>query len=120
MKSLDTQVLFEFTPIFLCVENSLAQGLQQRISFLGTERVKKYPIKMSFFSPAAATVYLAQELLSTKLPYGRQHFLLLPFALGTASAYIITRRNTRICQEMWMAMEEKHSVITPMHGNGLF
>ena len=64
-------------------------------------------------------VYLAQELLRTKLPYGRNYFLLLPIAVGTGSAYAITRRNTRICQEMWLAMEEKHSVITPMYGNGL-
>ena len=62
-------------------------------------------------------VYLAQELLRTKLPYGRNYFLLLPIVVGTGSAYAITRRNTRICQEMWLAMEEKHSVITPMYGN---
>ena len=39
MKSLDTRVFSEFTTVF--VENSLVEGLQQQLSFLGTERVKK-------------------------------------------------------------------------------
>ena len=38
MKSLVSRVFFELTPAF--PENSLAQGLQQQLSLLGTERVK--------------------------------------------------------------------------------
>ncbi|XP_070175759.1 transmembrane protein 141-like isoform X3 [Littorina saxatilis] len=67
------------------------------------------------FVAGGAMVYLTQELLRTKLPYQRQYFLLLPIAVGTISAYLITRRNTRICQDMWLAMEEKHSDVTPLH-----
>ena len=39
MKSLVARVFFEFTPVF--PENSLTQGLQHQLSFLGTERVKR-------------------------------------------------------------------------------
>ncbi|XP_076436500.1 transmembrane protein 141-like [Babylonia areolata] len=66
------------------------------------------------FLAGGASVYLAQELLRTSLPYGRKYFLLPPIAFGTISAYAMTRHNTRVCQDMWLAMEEKHSDVTPL------
>ncbi|XP_025112734.1 transmembrane protein 141-like [Pomacea canaliculata] len=66
------------------------------------------------FVAAGATVYVAQELLKNFIPYKRTAFLILPVMVGTVSAYTITRHNTKMCQNMWMAMEEKHSDITPL------
>lgn len=66
------------------------------------------------FLAGGAMVYLGQELLRSRLPWGRQHFLLPTIFVGTLSAYGMTRHNTRLCQQMWMAMEEKHSEITPL------
>lgn len=40
----------------------------------------------------------------------------IPFLVGVGSAYIITMGKTIQCQNMWMAMEERHSVLTPAHG----
>ena len=50
MKSLVTRVFFEFTPVF--PENSLAQGLQLQLSFLGTERVKGKCLNANYSPPS--------------------------------------------------------------------
>lgn len=66
------------------------------------------------FLAGGATAYVAQELLGSKLPYGRKYSLVMAMAVGTVSAYAMTRHKTKVCQQMWMAMEEKHSAITPL------
>lgn len=66
----------------------------------------------TFLSMASGT-YIAQELMKSKLPFGRKAFLLAPILIGSLSAYHVTQHNTRICQHMWLALEEKHTAITP-------
>ncbi|KAH9496926.1 hypothetical protein Btru_010200 [Bulinus truncatus] len=36
-----------------------------------------------------------------------------PIVFGILSAYVVVQRKTTNCQNMWMAMEERHSVLTP-------
>ncbi|XP_041368168.1 transmembrane protein 141-like [Gigantopelta aegis] len=62
---------------------------------------------------AGAGVYILQEIFRKKLPYERTAFMMMPILLGTVAAYAVTRHETKVCQHMWMALEEKHSVITP-------
>ena len=73
--------------------------------------------KKCFFSISVASgIYIAQELMKSKLPFGRKVFLVAPILIGSVSAYYVTQHNTKICQYMWMAMEEKHTAITPASG----
>ncbi|KAK7480270.1 hypothetical protein BaRGS_00028438 [Batillaria attramentaria] len=66
------------------------------------------------FVAGGAFIFVAQELLKSHIPYNRKHILLAPIAVGTIAAYAVTRHNTRLCQQMWLAMEEKHSEVTPL------
>ncbi|CAL1527383.1 unnamed protein product [Lymnaea stagnalis] len=36
-----------------------------------------------------------------------------PILIGALSAYLVIMGKTTNCQNMWMAMEERHSVLTP-------
>lgn len=65
------------------------------------------------FLSMASGIYIAQELMKSKLPFGRNIFLIAPILLGSLSAYHVTQHNTKICQHMWMALEEKHTAISP-------
>jgi hypothetical protein len=63
---------------------------------------------------------VAQELVKTYLPWGKQHRFIIGLTVGIFSAYGMTRHNTKVCQQMWLAMEEKHSEITPLQGKLVF
>ncbi|CAI9719734.1 Hypothetical predicted protein [Octopus vulgaris] len=64
------------------------------------------------FLAMASGIYIAQELMRSKLPFGRNGFLLAPVFLGCLSGYFITQHNTRLCQQMWVSLEEKQPVTT--------
>ena len=74
MKSLVTRVFFEFTPVF--PENSLVQGLQLQLSFLGTERVKGKCPNANYSHPLPIT---AHPLLIRQEMEGKRHTTLSSF-----------------------------------------
>ncbi|XP_064605494.1 uncharacterized protein LOC135470462 [Liolophura sinensis] len=65
----------------------------------------------STFAMLAGTAggYISQELLKNYLWYSRKSFLLPSILIGSCTGYIAIRHQTKICQEMWMALEDKHT-----------
>ncbi|XP_059171987.1 uncharacterized protein LOC131953022 [Physella acuta] len=69
---------------------------------------------ITLLGAAACTYLLMEQLFKKYKPNISKNWLMsLPFLVGVGSAYVITMRKTTQCQNMWMAMEERHSVLTP-------
>ncbi|XP_046336303.1 transmembrane protein 141-like [Haliotis rufescens] len=64
------------------------------------------------FATATAGLYVVQELLKTRLPYAWSSFLLTSVLGGSVVSYVVTRKQTKGCQDMWMAMEDRHTALT--------
>lgn len=63
-------------------------------------------------SAAFACVYLPQNLLKKRLPYGVGPKILGTTIVASAAAYYITTEKTKHCQAAWLATEEKHTYFT--------
>ncbi|GAB1600561.1 uncharacterized protein LOC115209775 [Argonauta hians] len=70
---------------------------------------KAFALGSLTFLAMGSGVYIAQELMRSKLPFGRNAFLLAPVLLGGLSGYYVTQHNTRLCQKMWILLEEKEA-----------
>lgn len=61
--------------------------------------------------------YISQELLKNYLWYSRKSFLLPSILIGSCAGYIAIRYQTKICQEMWMALEDRHTSLQTAEGD---
>jgi len=57
-------------------------------------------------------VYLPQNLVKKRLPYGPGGKILSSTIVAAAAAYYITSEKTKLCQAGWLAVEEKHTYFT--------
>ncbi|XP_055897090.1 uncharacterized protein LOC106071034 isoform X2 [Biomphalaria glabrata] len=64
---------------------------------------------------ASMCSYLAMNAFNQRFkPNINKNWLVAgPVLFGVLSAYVVVQHKTTNCQNMWMAMEEKHSVLTP-------
>lgn len=62
-------------------------------------------------------IFVGQEALRkvVAIPTGAR--IITPVLGGTVVAYVWTRRRTQFCQEMWLALEEKHTSVSPIGGH---
>ncbi|KAK6195892.1 hypothetical protein SNE40_001226 [Patella caerulea] len=68
------------------------------------------------FATGTAAAYLVQDVLKAKLPYEKKSILMVSLGVASIISYFVTRKNTKLCQEMWMALEDKHTAINPIEG----
>lgn len=73
---------------------------------------------MMGFVSGGATIYVGQEVIKRFAPINQNAKLFAPVFGGALVSYLVTRRKTKICQQMWLALEEKHSSLTPTEGGG--
>ena len=76
---------------------------------------------MNLFScfTGGATIYVGQEVIKRFAPINQNAKLFAPVFGGALVSYLVTRRKTKICQQMWLALEERHSSLTPMEGQSM-
>lgn len=79
----------------------------------------KFNFKHFYLIVAACTFIIMDHWLQRfrSRAISKNWFIAFPLLTGTVSAYVVTMSRTVNCQNMWMAMEEKHSVLTPAEGN---
>ncbi|XP_065348171.1 transmembrane protein 141-like isoform X2 [Cloeon dipterum] len=67
---------------------------------------------LSTFTLTFACVYVPQNILKKRLPYGPGGKILSSTILASATAYYITSKKSKLCQAGWLAVEEKHTYFT--------
>lgn len=74
-----------------------------------------YLTGLAGFSLSFACTYSAQRLTAHRLPYTANGHLLLAGVVATAVAYKVTADQIKHCHNFWMAAEDKHTALNPIH-----
>ncbi|KAK7070263.1 hypothetical protein SK128_025767 [Halocaridina rubra] len=70
---------------------------------------------LSAFSLAFGGTYILQHLMHKQLPFGRKYHILTSSVVACGVAYQVTSMRAKSCQEGWMAAEDKHTFLNPIH-----
>ena len=65
----------------------------------------------------AAAIGLGQEAVKKMIPMTVQMRVMAPVLGGSIVGYIVSRKRTKQCQDMWMALEDKHTALKDISGN---
>ena len=66
------------------------------------------------FVLGAGAVYIGCYVINKKMPLTPAMMFIIPVCGSMVVAYSVTRMETKKCQKMWLALEEKHTALTDM------
>ncbi|XP_035215420.1 transmembrane protein 141-like [Stegodyphus dumicola] len=64
---------------------------------------------LSSFALTFSALYFTQVLLKSRLPYQHKYFLVLPSIVSSATAWTVTSRRTKVCQDIWVSSEPHYT-----------
>uniref|UniRef100_A0A0B6ZLW1 HIG1 domain-containing protein n=1 Tax=Arion vulgaris TaxID=1028688 RepID=A0A0B6ZLW1_9EUPU len=94
------------------------EALSERYPHYKTYKVCQQSVFLSgsvtLLGVAACTYVIMDHWFKRYRPNVSNNILIAgPLIAGVVAAYAVTMSNTAKCKNMWMAMEERHSVLTP-------
>ena len=72
----------------------------------------KYAMRYICLVEGGAAIGLGQEVVKKLIPMTVQMRVMAPVLGGSLVGYVVARQRTQTCQDMWLALEGKHSALS--------